>query len=70
MTVLRIPDVVRRTGISRTTIWRLERNGGFPQRLRLGPNSVGWSDEEIQKWIEERPRGMARQVDLRVDSRP
>ena len=35
-------------------IWRLERAGKFPRRLRLGPNKVGWSLREIEEWIEER----------------
>ena len=35
-------------------IWRLERAGKFPRRLRLGPNRVGWSLHEIREWIEER----------------
>ena len=35
-------------------IWRLERDGRFPTRIRLGSNRVGWSLHEVQKWIAER----------------
>jgi predicted DNA-binding transcriptional regulator AlpA len=59
MAILRTTDVIRLTGLSRTTLWRFERNGRFPARLRLGPNSVGWLDNEVLHWIEARPRGMA-----------
>jgi prophage regulatory protein len=59
MAILRTTDVIRLTGLSRTTLWRLERRGGFPARLRLGPNSVGWLDDEVRQWIKARPRGMA-----------
>lgn len=59
MTVLRTDDVTRLTGLSRTTLWRLERRGTFPSRLRLGPGSVGWIEEEVLEWIAARPRGMA-----------
>ena len=61
MKTLRINEVREATGLSRTTIWRLERqpNGDFPKRLRLGPNSVGWSADEIKDWLESRPRGLA-----------
>lgn len=58
MRILRIPDVTLLTGLSRTTIWRLELQGKFPQRIRLGLNSVGWRDEEVRQWVETRPRGM------------
>jgi predicted DNA-binding transcriptional regulator AlpA len=58
MHILRTSDVTRLTGLSRTTLWRLERQGKFPTRIRLGTNSVGWRDEEVQHWVETRPRGM------------
>jgi prophage regulatory protein len=52
--ILREPAVKRRTGLSRTTRWRLERNGKFPQRLQLSENAVGWRESEIDLWIESR----------------
>jgi predicted DNA-binding transcriptional regulator AlpA len=58
MHILRTADVTRLTGLSRTTLWRMERQGSFPTRIRLGLNSVGWRNEEVQHWIESRPRGM------------
>jgi prophage regulatory protein len=35
-------------------LYRLERAGLFPKRLRLGPNSVGWLEEELDEWIRVR----------------
>ena len=35
-------------------IWRLERDGRFPRRIRLGARRVGWSLIEISEWIEAR----------------
>jgi prophage regulatory protein len=52
--ILREPDVERKTGLSRTTIWRLERKNEFPRRLRLSANTVGWLASEIQAWMVER----------------
>jgi prophage regulatory protein len=59
MTILRTDRVTQLTGLSRTTLWRRERAGEFPMRLRLGANSVGWLEEDVCRWIESRPRGMA-----------
>jgi prophage regulatory protein len=56
--ILRTPDVVRLTGLSRVTLWRLERSKKFPARLQLTANSVGWRDDEVMQWIESRPRGL------------
>lgn len=59
MRILRLPEVTERTGLSRTTIWRKERDGDFPQRVRLSANSVGWREAEVEAWIESRPRAGA-----------
>jgi prophage regulatory protein len=59
MPILRTAAVIRITGLSRTTLWRLEGQGEFPARVRLGANSVGWREEEIARWIDTRPRGRA-----------
>jgi prophage regulatory protein len=56
-TILRRREVERRTGYSHTQIWRLEQVGRFPQRLRLGPRSIGWLEAEIDEWIRARIRG-------------
>ena len=35
-------------------IWRMEKAGTFPRRIRLGPNRVGWSLQEVRDWINAR----------------
>jgi prophage regulatory protein len=55
MRVLRIDDVMQRTGLSRPTIWRRERLGAFPRRRKLGGNAVGWLEHEVDQWIESLP---------------
>jgi prophage regulatory protein len=52
--LLRFPVVRERTGLSRSTIWRLERRGEFPKHHRIAPNIVAWSEPEISRWIEAR----------------
>jgi prophage regulatory protein len=51
---LRWPRVRQLTGLSRSTIWRLEKNGQFPARRKLSANSVGWSLIELQAWMQSR----------------
>jgi len=52
--LLRFPTVRERTGLSRSTIWRLERRGQFPRHHRIAPNVVAWIEEEVSAWILER----------------
>lgn len=35
-------------------IWRLEREGKFPRRVKLGAKRVGWLYSDIEKWVHER----------------
>jgi len=48
---LRFPAVRARTGLSRTTIWRLERRGEFPRHRRISRNAVAWAEHEVGEWI-------------------
>lgn len=35
-------------------IARLEADGRFPKRVKLGRNRVGWIEQEVMTWLEER----------------
>jgi prophage regulatory protein len=54
MRILRQRQVCETVGYSPMHLWRLEKAGKFPRRLKLGPNSVGWVSTEIDAWIEAR----------------
>jgi prophage regulatory protein len=32
-------------------IWRLEKQGRFPKRIRIGANRIAWSYSEVMAWI-------------------
>ena len=51
--ISRLPDVKKRIGMSRTTIYARISEGTFPQPVPLGGRSVGWLDTEIDQWIAE-----------------
>lgn len=57
--LLRFPAVRERTGLSRSTIWRLERRGEFPRHRRISANAVAWIEQEIVEWITSRASGVA-----------
>jgi prophage regulatory protein len=49
--VLRLKEVLARTGLSRSSIHRLMQRGHFPRTVRLGPRSVGWLEASIEAWF-------------------
>ena len=53
--MLRFPDVLALTGLSRTTIWRRVKAGTFPAPLSLGENSCGWPENQVHDWVNNRP---------------
>ena len=52
--IIRSKELQELTGLSRTTIWRLERKGDFPQRVSLCQGSVGWRYSEILEWMSDK----------------
>ena len=54
--LLRREDVEVRTGLARSSIYRLMRLGRFPEPLRIGDRAVRWPASEIDRWLESRPR--------------
>ncbi|UAJ11891.1 AlpA family phage regulatory protein [Polymorphobacter megasporae] len=50
-TILRLPEVVKRTGLSKSTIYAKIANRTFPAQILLGSRTSGWQDEHVQSWI-------------------
>lgn len=51
---LREPQVFSLTKLSKSTRWRLERQGKFPKRRQLSTRTVGWIGAEIESWMKSR----------------
>jgi len=54
--ILRIKDVITKTGLSRSHLYSIAKSGDFPRSVSLipGGTSVGWVESEIDSWIEQR----------------
>lgn len=53
ISILRRPDVERRTGLSRSTIYLKVAQGVFPEPIKLGPRAIGWVATEIDEWLQQ-----------------
>ena len=49
-----LPHVQKIVPYSTSHIWRLEKSGQFPKRIRLGGNRVAWLQSEINGWVESK----------------
>ena len=49
-------EVERRTGLSRSTIYRKMSDGSFPVPLKISERAVRWRESEIRAYVDSRPR--------------
>lgn len=49
--IIRLSEVVSRTGLSASSIYEMIADKRFPRQVPLGKRSVGWSQAEIDEWI-------------------
>jgi len=49
--ILRLPIVLDRTGLSRSTVYQRVTEGRFPRPVSLGARAVGWIETEVEEWI-------------------
>lgn len=56
--ILREKEVIKVVGLSRTSIWRKERLGTFPRRVKLGAGgrAIGWLRCDVEAWLQELKR--------------
>ena len=62
--LIRLPEVLSRTGYGRTSIYRKMEEGTFPRSVKLGgpleaPNAfdsraIAWIEDEVEQWIDSR----------------
>jgi prophage regulatory protein len=64
--VIRFPELQKIVGLSRTSIWRLERQRKFPAHLNLSSRAVAWRRREVEQWLRERTSAHLRAAVARV----
>jgi prophage regulatory protein len=52
--ILRLPAVMKRTGLSRSSVYLWIAKGQFPAPVSLGARAVGWVESEVEEWIARR----------------
>ena len=58
--LIRLKEVLRLTGLSRSSLYRKIRAGTFPESVELGERVVGWWESEVRAWMASRPKSGTR----------
>ncbi len=56
---IRLKEVMKITGIARSTIWLWSKVGRFPKPIKISPRVTVWKLSDIQWWQEEQAKGGA-----------
>jgi prophage regulatory protein len=54
MRYIRFKELRKLVPLGRTTIWKMMREGEFPQSRRIGRVAAAWLDNEVEDWIKQR----------------
>lgn len=53
-TLIRLPEVQRRTGYSKAWIYRLISQKRFPSSIKIGSRAIAFVESEIDEWVNQR----------------
>lgn len=48
---IKLKTVKARTGLSKSTIYLMMKEGRFPRRIEISKRAVAWVEEEIEQWM-------------------
>jgi prophage regulatory protein len=51
MRFIRFKELRQRIPLGRTTIWKMMREGRFPQSRRIGKMAAAWLESEVEDWM-------------------
>ena len=52
--ILRMPEVMKKIGVSRSTVYRLMADENFPRQVKIGKRAKGWRLDAVERWIDTR----------------
>lgn len=68
MRLLSLKEVANRVACSRSTIWRMEKNGTFPARIWSSAKRVAWLESEVNAWISAKADARNRSAEVQSNA--
>jgi prophage regulatory protein len=65
MRLIKLKEVMKLTALGRSSIYKLMKDGSFPQSISLGERSIAWEEGEVEDWVQIR---IDRRQDIIVDT--
>ncbi len=62
--MLRLPNVIELTALSRSSIYLRMSKGEFPKSISLGGRAIAWLEEDVNQWLEQCIAESKKQGDL------
>lgn len=53
--LLRLPLVLRTTGLGRSTLYKMIADHTFPAPVKVTKRAVAWRDDDVRRWTLARP---------------
>jgi len=60
--LLRLPKVLEKIGVSRSQLYRLINQGGFPKQYHLSVRTAVWDEAEVEAWLHQKMQGSTHAV--------
>lgn len=64
--LLRLPDVEAATGCKKSTIYKLMKDGDFPQCVKITHRMAAWPESAVLQWVQSRIAASAQRQAERV----
>jgi len=52
--LIRLPEVLHFTGLGKTILYAMLKDGEFPASVRIGAKAVAWVEAEVAQWADDR----------------
>jgi len=65
--LLRLPTVLARTGLPKSSLYRLIQKRDFPAPVKLSERCSAWPESEVSDWIERKVAERRNQQDLHLE---
>ena len=49
--IIRLPAVLKATGLSRSTLYRKINQGAFPKQIAISERCTGWRESAVLAWL-------------------
>ena len=50
--LLRLPEVMKLTGLAKSTVWLWVQQGKLPKPTKLSPRVSVWKESELKAWLD------------------